>query len=643
MAFETSIRVKVDSTGAQAGVRRVNAALGKMESRSRRALTVMNRGFARLKKTIFSLKGAFVALAGVLVFRGLIQKTIEQQRVMAQLNAVIKSTGGSANVSAKEVAKMAAAFQKVTTFGDEATIAMTNVLLTFTPIKGPTLKDAVAVVLDMSTALGQDLKSAALLVGKVLSDPVARLGELSRVGIILTESQKDLVKQFVETNKLAKAQGVILKELSVEFGGSARAARRTLGGALQALGNAFGDLLEQEGAFRGLREEIERFIEVISTPEFQKGIAEVFENIREAVMFVVQNADTIIKVLKILGSAFVGAKIGALVGGPRGAVVGAGLGIGLLAIIELLNQTEDAAEAAGTAIRKATGPLRMTIGPTPLAADPGFADPGREEAMSDIFKQQAKVFESAERATAASTKTTAEILKQNEALEKGAAAWQDYEDVISKVDAMQDQLEKAGVLKNEIGELTSAYEAAIRKQQELRDDLERTQEIVQEFGNILGGAFEDAIINAKSFTDILKTVQDAITRLAIKIAITDPFTKAFEGGTSGGGGDLLGSVFSKIGGFFSGFLPGAAHGGAFQVGGAGGVDQNVLSVNGRPMARVSRGETVEVVPQGASGAGQNITMNINVTSPDVGGFQRSQGQILARAQAQLQRASARNG
>ena len=39
---------------------------------------------------------------------------------------------------------------------------------------------------------------------------------------------------------------------------------------------------------------------------------------------------------------------------------------------------------------------------------------------------------------------------------------------------------------------------------------------------------------------------------------------------------------------------GMARGGSFAIGGAGGVDRNLLSVNGRPVARVSRGEFVSV-------------------------------------------------
>ena len=61
---------------------------------------------------------------------------------------------------------------------------------------------------------------------------------------MLTDVQKDLIKQMQATGDMAGAQSVILKELAVEFGGSARAARETFSGAIKFASNALGDLFE---------------------------------------------------------------------------------------------------------------------------------------------------------------------------------------------------------------------------------------------------------------------------------------------------------------------------------------------------------------------------------------------------------------
>ena len=179
------------------------------------------------------------------------------------------------------------------------------------------------------------------------------------------------------------------------------------------------------------------------------------------------------------------------------------------------------------------------------------------------------------------------------------------------------------------------------------------------------GKAEDAFIEFTqtgklNFTDLVNSIMADITRLAIRSALSDAFGGGGGGGGiglggilsgifgGGGGGDVASQVdsFSKLagsgGGFFSGLssLFGFANGGSFQVAGAGGVDRNVLSVNNRPVARVSRGETVNVSPEGSGGRPVQVIMNIQ--TPDANSFQRSQDQILARTQTALTRAQRRN-
>lgn len=202
------------------------------------------------KKLTNSFKGMGAALGGLglgLAFKSIISLAIEQERVIKQVDAAIKSTGGSAGFTTEELQKMAAGFQNVTNFGDEAILSMQSVLLTFTNLKGDVLPATTEAVLDLSERMGIDLQSAAVQLGKALNDPIANLSALSRSGIQFSESQKEVIKDLVKTNQLAKAQGLILDELKTQFGGSAKAARDTFGGALKSLGNAFGDLLEGDG------------------------------------------------------------------------------------------------------------------------------------------------------------------------------------------------------------------------------------------------------------------------------------------------------------------------------------------------------------------------------------------------------------
>jgi hypothetical protein len=85
-------------------------------------------------------------------------------------------------------------------------------------------------------------------------------------------------------------------------------------------------------------------------------------------------------------------------------------------------------------------------------------------------------------------------------------------------------------------------------------------------------------------------------------------------------------------------LPGFATGGSITVGGHGGIDRNLLSLNGLPIARVSYGERINISNDnvGMNGRGWrdgNVTMFVN--TPDADSFRRSQGQITRNLKRRL--------
>lgn len=190
-----------------------------------------------------AMGGAIVGALGMAV-----SSAAESEQAMAQLDAVLQSTGGAAGLTRDELTNLADALQKVTTYDDEAIIGAEALMLTFTKVGKEVFPEAIATVLDMSTALGQDLQSSTIQLGKALNDPIAGITALSRVGVSFTETQKETIKAMVETGDVLGAQKLILAELAVEFGGSATAAADTLNGSIEQLGNSFGNLMEAIGA-----------------------------------------------------------------------------------------------------------------------------------------------------------------------------------------------------------------------------------------------------------------------------------------------------------------------------------------------------------------------------------------------------------
>lgn len=261
MADITKISLAIDSRDVKKATGEVNKLQTSAQQTER-----------RFKTATTAMKAFVGALAVGAVWRTVINNTIEQERVTAQLEATLKSTGRYTPELSANLQKFAGDLQGITTYGDEAVIASQALLLTFTQIGNEQFPRAQQAILDVATAMGTDLKSATLQVGKALNDPVLGMTALSRSGIQFTEEQKEVVKQLVDTGRSAEAQAVILKELETQFGGSAVAARDTLGGALQSLQNAFGDLFEAKGGLGDTKGAIEDLTSILSDPATVQGI-----------------------------------------------------------------------------------------------------------------------------------------------------------------------------------------------------------------------------------------------------------------------------------------------------------------------------------------------------------------------------------
>jgi hypothetical protein len=198
------------------------------------------------------MQGKFLAVSAavagtVIALKAVVDEAVKAAKIQQQLNAVLKSTGGAAGVTANEVNKLAKALSDTTTFEDDAIVGAQSLLLTFTNIGKDILPTTTEAVLDLSTAFGQDLKSSAIQLGKALNDPIQGVSALSRVGVQFTEQQKEYIKVLVESNRLADAQAVILREVNIQVGGSAKAAAEGVG-AYDQLNNSFGDLKENVGS-----------------------------------------------------------------------------------------------------------------------------------------------------------------------------------------------------------------------------------------------------------------------------------------------------------------------------------------------------------------------------------------------------------
>jgi hypothetical protein len=208
----------------------------------------------------------------------------------AQLTARLKSTGGAAGVTEKQVLDLASSIQSSTKFSDDMVLSASNLMLTFTKVGRDVFPEAIRAATNMSTAMGQDLQSSVIQLGKALNDPVEGISALSRVGVQFTEDQKELIKNLVETNRVAEAQGIILQELETQMGGAAVAAGNTLAGKMEILRNSIADQFQTlgEAIMPGLNAVAEGLVAVFSDPAVTgsvEGIAGVIQDPLMRVLF----------------------------------------------------------------------------------------------------------------------------------------------------------------------------------------------------------------------------------------------------------------------------------------------------------------------------------------------------------------------
>src|SRR5260221_335666 len=171
-----------------------------------------------------------------------IHVTEAHQFVAAQTNQVLKSTKDVSGETATSLNDLADAFSQTTTFSHDTVQGGENLLLTFTNIGKSVFPQATQSILDVSQAMGQDLKSSAIQVGKALGDPTTGMTALQRIGVTFSAQEKATVKEMMKHNDIIGAQKIILHELATEFGGSATAAGKTFGGQMAILENVFEDL-----------------------------------------------------------------------------------------------------------------------------------------------------------------------------------------------------------------------------------------------------------------------------------------------------------------------------------------------------------------------------------------------------------------
>lgn len=242
-----------------------------------------DRAGRRLTSVAGVLTGAVAGLSVAGVFSAFVRETRAAEQEQAQLAAVLRSTGEAAGFSRDQLNAMSEELARASTFSaGEITSAQTR-LLSYTGIVGEQFPQAMQAVIDMAARMGMSLEQSAETIGRALDIPSAGLTALTKQGFRFTEEQKKVVKALEDSGRTGEAQQIILEALQSSYGGAARAARDTFGGAVQALQNELKSLVTgKDGSLDGARQAVEDLIKTLQAPETKQaiqGLLELFANL----------------------------------------------------------------------------------------------------------------------------------------------------------------------------------------------------------------------------------------------------------------------------------------------------------------------------------------------------------------------------
>lgn len=269
-------------------------------------------------KNKFGTALAFGAgIAGVTGFATAIAKvvhnTAEAEDAMVKFDLAFKNLGRTSGKTAEELKRFADEAGKSTIFDDESILKAETALLRFGSVSGKTFDRAREAAINLASAMGTDLESAATLVGRAIERPELAIRQLRSAGVTFTADQEKLIKSLIDTGDRAGAAGIVMEKLESQFKGAADAAANTLGGAIKRTQNALNNLFELDGS--GMKDAFNDLADTLNDPAVKAGIQSLLVGLTQIVSLAIKAAG---KIGEIVGGITV------LAGGGSNKIVNAG-------------------------------------------------------------------------------------------------------------------------------------------------------------------------------------------------------------------------------------------------------------------------------------------------------------------------------
>lgn len=238
------VRLEAQSSKLQTDLDKANNKLSKFERQASAAA-------AKVKSSLGGMFAGVGASLGAATLASSLRATIDNadkaEQQLFKLEQLVQATGASAGLSAREIDQFSRNLARSTLASTQGVRDAAAALLTFRSISGDTFKGTLRLAQDMSAALGTNLRSSVLQLGKALEDPARGLAALRESGVSFTEAQKDLISSLQDSGNLLDAQAVILDKVREQVGGAASAEAGGLSGSVDTLSQNWSEFLETIG------------------------------------------------------------------------------------------------------------------------------------------------------------------------------------------------------------------------------------------------------------------------------------------------------------------------------------------------------------------------------------------------------------
>lgn len=277
------VRISADLEDIKKGLGLLRGELSQVKREAQRAMPDMKPFQDGMRQVRRQLVGLFAGVSAGMFVRELLGETGRAQAELAQLRAVLKSTGEAAGISEGQLVDMARNFAAASTFSSGEIIEAQTRLLSYSAIVGEEFPRALQLAIDQSVRLQESLTQSAERVGTALEYPAQGVTSLTRQGFRFSAEQRKLLKELEETGRLAEAQAIVMEVMEESYKGAAEAARQTLPGALAALRNSFKELLDGSGSggVRQLVDSVNSLADTLNSPEVRQGFADLANQVLE--------------------------------------------------------------------------------------------------------------------------------------------------------------------------------------------------------------------------------------------------------------------------------------------------------------------------------------------------------------------------